>query len=193
MLELENYIREPENPWSNLELAMWYHNIDHTAPAITFYLRCAERTNNDSLAYACLIQLFRLFSEQGRRHLTALNCINRAIDLLPDRPEAYWTLSQHYERKQHWQTAYMQATLGLRFAKHDLPQLPISIGYPGYYALIFEKSVAAWWWGKKDESRKLTVQLYNDYLEEMDEDHRNAVINNIKNCNIDVDLSQEEN
>ena len=32
------------------------------------------------------------------------------------------------------------------------PPLPMNVGYPGEYGLVFQKAVAAWWVGRKDES-----------------------------------------
>ena len=187
MRELHDYVYDSENPLKNLDLAMWYHRRNHSASAITFYLRCAERTDDDTLAYACLIQCFRLFNDQGDRQITALNCINRAIALLPTRPEAYYFLSRHYEEKQHWQTAYINATIGLEIANHDLPDLTMTIGYPGKYGLLFQKSVAAWWWGRRDESRDITKELYHNYYDLMDGNHKTALMNNIKNLNVNLD------
>jgi hypothetical protein len=63
---LHEYIRDPENPETNWNLAIEYLNNDQTASAICFFLRCADRSGDDlDLAYECLIHIGRCFDRQG--------------------------------------------------------------------------------------------------------------------------------
>jgi len=44
-----------------------------------------------------------------------------------------------------------------------LSPLRNDIGYVGEFALLYEKAVAGWWWGKSEESRKILLDLKNNY------------------------------
>jgi hypothetical protein len=55
------------------------------------------------------------------------------------------------------------ATQGLNSTEKDLPPLKHDIGYAGEYALLYEKAVSGWWWGKSEESRKILLDLKNNY------------------------------
>ena len=96
MLEeyLHEYIRDPENPETNWNLAMAYLDINQTASAYSFLQRCADRSrDNLDLAYECLIHIGFIFDRQGNR-LEHVRCMYRhAISLLPRRPEAYYMLA----------------------------------------------------------------------------------------------------
>jgi len=83
---------------------------------------------------------------------------------------------------QSTQTAAMDAlgAVTLTAASSDLTKtlpLPIDVGYPGQYGLIFEKAVSAWWVGRKDESLNLFTDLSNN--PELDSIHKAAVQNNL--------------
>ena len=43
----------------------------------------------------------------------------------------------------------------------------------GEFALLYEKAVAGWWWGKSNETRKLLQDIKNNY--ELPEDYENSV------------------
>jgi predicted O-methyltransferase YrrM len=74
----------------------------------------------------------------------------------------------------------MMAELGLQCPPS--PKLVDNCGYPGRYGLIFQKAVAAWWWGKPDETRQLHRELLDKHRHELDEAHHAAVQRNIESC-----------
>ena len=43
MNQLLEYALDTENPEKNYNLALWYDEQNHTAPALTYFLRSAER------------------------------------------------------------------------------------------------------------------------------------------------------
>ncbi|MFN9908465.1 MAG: hypothetical protein ACK56F_20445, partial [bacterium] len=53
-----------------------------------------------------------------------------------------------------------------------------SLGYQGKYFLIFQKAVAAWHVGKGQEARYLLQDLINNYLDKLDEVHKQSVFRN---------------
>jgi len=178
---LNDYIRDQENPEKNFALALAYHELKQTAAAISFYLRAAEFTQDKILAYSCLLRMAECFEHQGNRDNTVRGLYKHALCLLPERPEAYFLLSRFNERKQWYIEAYLLAEMGLNFSKEGLPPLRVATEYPGRYGLMFEKAVAAWWWGKFGESRRLfkTLELELQNKISVDNLYLNAVKNNM--------------
>lgn len=175
MNELIKLSLDTENAEKNYNLAKWYENQGHTAPAHTYYLRAAERTEDNLLAYSALIRASFCYKSQGSRDGTEKVLLENALNFLPQRPEAYYFLSLLYERKQEWQNAYTYANLGLQ-QEHVEPIIP---EFQGNHLLIFQKAVAAWWWGKSQESRDLFQLLSTYYLNVLDENHKLSVEKNI--------------
>lgn len=187
MFELEHalceYARDPEDAEKNLILAHFYHARNQSAGAISFYLRAAERTTDKHLSYYCLLKIAECFTYQGKRDNTVRCLYKHAISLLPERPEAYFLLSRHFERINEYTDAYTYAELGLRCA--DITHSPLrgQVDYPGKYGLLFEKAVASWWWGKVDECKRLFLDIKYNYS--LDAIHLNAVNKNIETLEID--------
>lgn len=179
MNNLANYINDTENPALNYAMAREYDALNQSAAAVSFYLRTAERTTEDLLAYECLIRMAFIFNERGNNAYTVKGLYQQAINLLPRRPEAYYFLSNLHQRVQEYHEGYSIATLGLTFCDFSLPD--IGVDFPGKYALIFEKAVCAWWWGRAAESRQLLWELADNHIEEMDETHIKAVEQNLLN------------
>lgn len=174
MNELIEFSLDTENAEKNYNLAKWYENQHHTAAAHTYYLRCAERTNDDLLAYESLIRSSLCYKSQGFRVTTEKVLLENALMLLPERPEAYYFLSLLYATINEWQQVYINANLGLqKYNKEiefiDLPE------FSGKYALIFQKAIAAWEWGKGDEFRELFKDLYTNYWDVIDTKHKNLI------------------
>ncbi len=175
MNELIEFSLDTENAEKNYNLAEWYENQKQYAPAHTYYLRCAERSQNNDLTYKALIRSSFCYKAQGSRDATEKIALENALNLLPERPEAYYFLSLLYERKKEWQNSYIYANLGLQQKEFQ----SVITEYSGKYLLIFQKAVSAWWWGKGKECRELFHLLVNDYWDEMDEKHKNSVEKNI--------------
>jgi len=180
--ELENlistYSLDTENPENNFNLGLWYENNGHTAPALSYFLRCAERAEDKDLAYEALIRSSYCYDKQGTRDGSAKSLLEQALCLCPKRPEAYYLLSRFAERRQWWQDCYIYADQGLMYADLDSKPLRTNVEYPGKYGFLFEKSIAAWWWGKVDEARSLTLEIKNNY--QLPENHLQLLNNNLK-------------
>ena len=151
---------DPLNPELNFKCAVEYENLNQTASAVSFYLRCAEYgyDSHKILTYNSLLRMARCFEDQSDRQYTVSNCILQAMTVLPDRPEAYFLLAQFHEKSQAWQECYTYSELGLN--KKDIKTLPVHVGYEGKCSLDFEKAVAAWWIGRRDES----IDIFNRLL-----------------------------
>lgn len=179
MLEkyLHEYIRDPENPETNWNLAMAYLHIDQTASAYSFLQRCAERSgDNLDLAYECLIHIGFIFDRQGNR-LEHVRCMYRhAIALLPRRPEAYYMLANFDNWYKNWPQSYHVCRQALELCDFDSPPFRRKCRYPGKWGLIYEKTITCWWWGKLEEYKEGLIDLHDNYLNKMDKVHTDDVV-----------------
>lgn len=179
---LANYIEDPEDPDSNFKLGLYYHSIEQTASAVSFYLRTAERTDDKLLVYECLLRAAMCFHTQGTRNDSVEGMLQHAVALLPKRPEAYFHLSRFYEKTKKWFHGYLISSIGMSVAEKD-PQdkLNTKIDYPGFWSLMFEKAVCSWWCGLCEESKNLfNYLIFNETLDTL---HRESTISNLKMLN----------
>jgi len=176
---LKQYAYDTDNPETNYTLARAYEEIGQTASAITYFMRAAERTTDDNLAYECLLKQALAYDKQGNRNHTVFTMFRHALCLLPKRPEAWFLISRQLERNRSYVDAYTWAHLGLSTADLNAPPLRSSVEYPGEYGIPFEKAVCGWWWGKGNEARKLFSDVAEKYVGKMDDAHTQAVQNNL--------------
>jgi GR25 family glycosyltransferase involved in LPS biosynthesis len=172
-LLLEAYSADPENADNNFNLGVWYWNENHTAPALSYFLRCAERAEDDLLAYEALLWAHQCYEKQGTRDSTAKTLLQHAVNLLPTRPEAYFLLAKFHGKREQWTDTYTVSHQGLIFSEKNLKPLKNGVGYMGEFALLYEKAVAGWWWGKSNETRKLLQEIKNNY--ELPEQYEKSV------------------
>ena len=167
--ELEQLLYEfsldTENPEKNFNLGVWYENDNHTAPALSYFLRCAERSydTDKDLAYEALLHASHCYDKQGTRDGSSRSLLWQAQMFLPKRPEAYYLLAKIAEKNQWWQDCYSTCELGLLYCDFDCPDLKTYVDYPGKHGLMFLKANSAWWWGKGDESRFLYKHILENY------------------------------
>ena len=175
---------DTENPRKNYDVGLWYEGEGHTAPALTYFLRAAERSTEDNFTYECLLKCHHSYDRQGTRDGTAVSLLQQALCILPKRPEAYYLLARFHERRHQWSDCYKYSSMGLSLCEFDNPPLISNVEYPGNYGLLFEKAVSGWWWGKVDESKEILLDLaHND---DLDPNHYTSVVNNLKHFNIDI-------
>ena len=181
MQNLHSFIQEPYNPVYNFNLALEYESLNQTAAAASFYLRTAEKTNDELLQYQALIRNALCFEKQGNRDLTVKTLLQRAISLVPTRPEGYYFLSRLQEKRQEYHDGYMTASIGVNMFDGNLLRLNFLPEFSGLYNLLFEKAVCGWWVGLTEESREIIFDLNVNYFSQMDDAHKSAVKNNIEN------------
>lgn len=176
------YIDKPEDAEINFKLGYYYHSINQTASAVSFYLRAAERTDDKLLIYECLLRCSMCFNSQGTRNASVEGMLQHAVSLLPKRPEAYFHLSRLYERTQKWFLGYMVSSIGIGVAEpNPAEKLITPIDYPGFWTLQFEKAVCSWWCGLCEESKTIFESLILN--EPLDMIHKESVISNLKKLN----------
>ena len=173
---LIEYILDPENPETNFNLATEYFSIGQTAAALSFFLRCADRSGDDlDLAYECLIHIGRCFDIQGNRFEHVRCMYKHAISILPKRPEAYYKLANFQNWHKQYQDAYYLSKQSLENCNFDLPELRLKCGYPGKWGILYEESVASWWWGKSKECRSRLKYILDNHWDELDEYHKKTL------------------
>lgn len=173
---------DPFNPEINFECAVEYQKLNQTASAVSFYLRSAEfglYTHKD-ITYTSLLKIAECFKDQKDRQWNVTNYLLHAVGYLPNRPEAYFLMSQYFETQGSWQECYTWAQLGIN-ADHTLNKLPADVEYEGFYCLEFQKAVAGWWVGKKDESKLLFYKLCK--YENISDKYMKAAMSNIERIN----------
>jgi len=186
---LYSYIQTPDDAEINFSLARWYHDIGQTAAAVSYYLRCAERTMCVDLQYECLLHAARCFESQGKRNLSVRGLLQHCMVIQPSRPEAYWMLSRIYQDdhsfKDHWMNAYTIASLGMFACTADVTPLRCSTDFPGLFALKLQRAVTGWWAGLCDEARTLLEELRTE--DNIPSGYRQLIANNIKNISSKAD------
>ena len=145
----------PNNAELNFNAALEYDKINQTASAVSFYLKAAEYSDNKEMSYASLIKLGLCFDKQGQRNSSVTNSYMQAIELIPNRPEAYYMLSKFYEKNGNWQECYTFAKMGLFFKDNIMAELPCDLGYMDKPAFNLQKAVSAWYIGRPNESKNL--------------------------------------
>ena len=175
------YVYNPSDPICNFDLGFYYEELGHTASAMSYYLRAAERTPESLFQFECLIRAAMCFDKQGCRNYTVKGLLQHALTMMPKRPEGYYLMSRFHEKEKAWQESYMMASLGDQVADKSCVNsdpLKTMVEYPGDYGLPFQKAVSGWWCGLCDESR----ELFKDILKrhKLDESHMRSVMNNLQ-------------
>ena len=175
---LINLINEPYNDMNNFNLAYEYDNIDQTAAALSYYLRCAEFTKNKDLAYECMLRMSKCLNKQGNRDYKELACIKHAFSIYPNRPEVNYILSLYHSYRNNWLDSYMYACIGLENIDKQYKPLIKDIGYLGIYQLLYQKAFAGYNKGKIYESKRIFCELLY-YYPNLDENYKKIIIQNL--------------
>jgi Tfp pilus assembly protein PilF len=142
-------------------IARDYHKAGQTASATTFYFKVA-RDNKNELGYECLLQIGECFSQQGNREGTVRNMYHHALNLLPERPEAYILMSKNWQFNGDMQSAYTYIKQGL--PKEFTKPLRTLKKYHNKSEYYMQMAHCAWHWGKPSEAREYYHKLENEDL-----------------------------
>lgn len=177
--QLTKFINQPYDSIANFNLGLAYDEIGHTASAYSYFLRTAEFSENNDLIYESLLKAGMCLGKQGRRLQAEKGMYLHAMNLLPNRPEAYFILSQYYENKKSWQESYNMAILGLKSEINVSTESYAFLGYLGDWSLILQKAVTGWWCGHHVESKELFNKLFAEYEDVMPNSYKELVNNNL--------------
>lgn len=175
--------QDPFNSNLNFKAGMKYESMNQPASAVSFFLRCAEYGSSEDVheVYCSLLKLAKCFTDQNDQNArlhTVSNSLLQAVAYAPSFPEAYMLLAQYYERKnESWQESYTWASLGLDMANPEPSKYAAHLGYGGEYALKFQKALAGYYVGRKEESLKLFMEL--DEIPDLPKSYKTLVQNNI--------------
>jgi FkbM family methyltransferase len=160
---LITYANDTENSKINFLIGLWYEREGHTAPALSYFLRSAERSDDVNFQYLSLIKCYFCYERQGTRDNTAKSILLQAMSILPKRPEAYYLACKFHEKRNQWSDCYSYACQALGVCEFNLEALECDIEYPGKYGLFFGKAISAYWWGKGDEARETFTYILDNY------------------------------
>ena len=176
LTNLYPYIHNPDDPEINFNLAREYDAIGQTGAALSFYLRCAERSTDILLQYRAILHCALCFERQRCRDGTEKTLLQKAIALMPRRPEAYFLLSRLHEILKEWQECYTMACVGIELFDPEESYIE-QVEYPGHFALLFQKGVAAWWVGHLEEAKEIMEDLKFHYA--LTDSYAQATNNNL--------------
>ena len=161
---IDKYINDPSNPDTNYWLAYEYEKIGQNAAALSYYLRCAEISEDKNLVYESLLKTWLMLHRTERRPWYEQQQLLTAITYYPQRPEAYYLLSILHEKKEEWKECFYYASVGLEMCDFSLPKLRTEVEYPGDFALLLQKAFSSWYVGQREESKKLWIETYEHPL-----------------------------
>ena len=178
---IHKYINDPLDDKVCYDVAIEYYRQGHSASAMGYFLRCAELTEDDLLAYKSLLYSALALYHQGNRMYASTGCILHAISILPERPEAWYLYCRTLEIDQKWQESYSIACSAMKLC--DFSTQPIyELEYPGKFGFLFEKAVTGWRIGRNIECREIFSHLH--FNVEMDQGYSQLVKNNMEFLNI---------
>lgn len=180
---LSEYSVDTENAELNFKMGLWYEYNKQDAAALSYYIRAAERSKDDNLAYESLIHGAYCYDRQGTRDMSVKGILQQALCLLPKRPEAYYHLSNFCRKRCQWQDCYIYANNGLIFTTEDNDELKTNIYYPGRVGLLLEKALASWDWGKIEECYDIIEDIEINYI--VPEEYKQILLDLVKKFEID--------
>lgn len=183
MTPLQNYISYPQVPETNFSLARWYEEQKHDSPAVSFYIRTAEFAEemgfeeNEcllTLAYEALLRAHFCINRQRTRELTAKSLLQRAISLVPLRPEAYYLLARFEQQKGNWPEVYLLCNIGHSL---NIPSQPLSksVGYYAPESFLLPLALSAYYWGRGIEARKILQEIVTYHKDILTEEDKKTV------------------
>lgn len=180
MKYLLDYINQPNDALANFQLGLEYEQMGQTGAAISFYLRTAERAQDDLLQYEALLRMALCFGVQKTRDDTQKVLLQKAMTLIMDRPEAYFLLARAHERLEQWHEGWTVSSMALKMCRWDCGPLRTNVEYPGKWGVLFEHGVCGWWVGECEQSRRIMFDLR--YSWPLDQTHRDACDRNLTVC-----------
>jgi len=157
---LDRFAITPNDAELNFELGKDFYSEEKYASSISFFLRCAERSEDDNEIYESLLLIALSISKLGRRRTSEKTAFLNAIAFEPKRYEAYYYLSHYYETEKDYHNCYAMAKIALSnyfnyYSKNNLSYLENVALYKIEYQIAF----SSWWVGKFEHSLILMHDL----------------------------------
>ena len=202
--KLNKYIFDTRNPKKNFWLGYEYEKQKQYATALSYYLRCAELSDDEDLTYECLLKTWWCFKLNKRRPMLEYGQLLEAIAQSPHRPEAYYFICEWFDtyngapyyttgqeiirKDEAMAMCYSYACIGIMNISNSKSFLDMS--YPGIIGLLFYKGWSAWGRGKAQLSKETFIDLY--YNHPLPDMWKNAVKNNLNGIGIETKETIEE-
>jgi hypothetical protein len=174
---LYDLVSDPYNPVINLKLGYEYELENQIASAVSYYLRSAEFSTDPNISYESLIRIGLCLGKADKRAYSEKGAFLNATQCIPNRPEAYFYLSQYEEYRKNWQEAYSYANIGYELCEYTYPDFILPHKFPGKLGNLFQKALCSWWMGLCDESREMFQKLKNEYS--LVEPYKSLIQNNL--------------
>ena len=196
--ELNNYILNPRDANINFNLGNIYFEINQYASAMSYYLRCAEISDDKELVYESLLSSWLCIKNVKDRPIFERGQLMTIIAQSPDRPEAYYFICNWLEihgeksynsNEEKFHQMYLYACIGVSNILFDKDFLNFK-EYPGYYGLMFYKAFSAWQIGKIKESEDIFVDLFNNHI--VNDNFKSYIHNNIINLNLESRIVEKK-
>lgn len=168
---LVNVVNDPYNDLFNYNLAYFYEMRNQYAIAYSFYLRCAEFTDDKVLSSEALIRCSLCISKQKNRCQKELYLIKHAMTASPNSIEPYYVASLYFSwrsgnapEKRFWLDSYMYACMGINILENNLQTTSFKndIGYTKVN-IYYQKAFAGSNIGKLDEAREIYTQILTTF------------------------------
>lgn len=157
------FINDSKNPFIIYDLAQYYYENKQYASALSLFIRAAEYSQENKIIYEALIKSALILTKFGDRPYSELGAYLNAISFQPTRPEAYYLLSQYYQKRNNWLEAYTYASIGNTLSCNAETTLT-DIEYHGYAGLKYIIANSSWYIGKTNQAREMFNDIYiNDY------------------------------
>ena len=168
MEEIEKYLNKlvynTRDDKINFDLAYAYDINGQYAAANSYYLRCAEFTENNILASECLLRCSFLMNKQGGRDQKEIHYIRQSISASPCSLEPYYIASLYHSWRNNNQEAYLYACLGINIYENNIQSEKFNkdINF-NVYDLYFQKAITGLNIGRLNETRYIYTKLLQEF------------------------------
>ncbi|MBN88644.1 hypothetical protein CMO95_03580 [Candidatus Woesearchaeota archaeon] len=186
---LEKYILDSDNPNLNYDMGLSYESNKDYSSAISFLLRCKERTNDHLLQYECLIRCAECFRHRGKSDWIIKDILNTAIELQPRRPEAYFLSSRFHYWRAEWDDSYYYSSFAIENCL-DIKPLKTFDEYKGVHDLLMKKALSAFNLNREQEYRDIFKEIFDNHFSILSEDDKKTVIEYIGKFGLTVNTQK---
>jgi hypothetical protein len=156
----DKFAINPSDADLNFDLGKKFYTDGYYSSSLSFFLRCAERSDDENQTYESLLLVALSIAKLGRRRTSEKTAYLNAIAFEPKRFEAYYFLSHFYEAEKDYHNCYAMAKIALSnyfnfYSKDNLSYLDNVPLYKIEYQIAF----SSWWVGKFEHSLRLMHDL----------------------------------
>jgi FkbM family methyltransferase len=175
---LGELINNPYNDNINFNLGYAYEEEKQYAAAVSYYLRCAEYTNENILSSEALLRASLCINKQEGRDEKELCLIKHAITAFSNSIEPYYIASLYFSWRQQWLDSYMYACMGINILENNLLTKPFikSVGY-AKHEIYYQKAFSGSNIGKINEAREIYCKILSTF--DIIDNTKNVIMNKL--------------